>query len=78
MINLSPEDFPFPVKFFHALTGHVYVKPVNNLSPFSDNQEKIIINLIELRGYGWVKNRVKANFTLEPIKIGYGFRIYSK
>lgn len=76
--NLTPELFPFPVKIVHALTGHIYIRPLNNLKPFTENQEKFIENYVNSLNLGVVRNKVKGNFTTEPTKQGYGFRVYSK
>lgn len=76
--KLTAEVFPFPVKIIHASTGHIYIRPLNNLNPFTQDQEKFIEDYLNSLQIGVVRNKVKSNFTTEPTKQGYGFRIFSK
>jgi hypothetical protein len=76
--KLESESFPFPVKIIHALTGHIYIRPISNLKPFTEYQEKFIEDYINSCNLGIIRNKVKSNFTTEPTKQGYGFRIYTK
>lgn len=76
--QLEENQFPFSVKIFHAQTGHVYIRPVNNLKPFTDEQELEIVKILDLLEIGAVRNTVKANFTTAPTKNGFGFRIFQK
>jgi len=74
---LKESHFSFPVKIIHSYnTGHIYVRPVSNLKPFTNEEEGIIIETLSKLGIGVVRNTVKSNFTTVPIKIGFGFRIF--
>jgi hypothetical protein len=73
---LDEKDFPFPVKIVHTMTGHIYVRPINNIKPFSNSQETEIKNILSTLNINAVRNRVLANFTTKEIPSGYGFRIY--
>jgi len=58
-------------------TGHIYIRPYSNLLPFSDTDECEILEVLGKLGIGAIKQNVKRDFTTEPIKAGYGFRLYS-
>lgn len=76
--QVNPTHFPFPVKISRALTGHIYIRPVNNLSPFSAQEENEIVKILAAFGIGTIKNTVKSNFTTTEIKAGFGFRIFQR
>ena len=68
--------FDFPVKINHSNTGHIYIRPKNNLKPFSaEQEEKIVLTLAKI-GIGCIRNRVTSNFQEVRTEIGFGYRIY--
>lgn len=73
---LKAERFPIPVKIFHSNTGHIYVKPVSNLKPFTEDDEEVIIEVLGNIRLNTVRSKVNSNYTLSPIEKGYGFRVY--
>ena len=78
--TITESDFNnLPIKINHVKnTGHIYIRPKNNLKPFTPEQEKEIINICNNLNIGTIKNKVLYNFTCEPIPDGYGFRLYQK
>lgn len=78
--TIKESDFNnLPVKINHVKnTGHIYIRPKNNLKPLTHNQEQEIINICNNLNIGTIKNKVLNNFTSEPIPNGYGFRLYQK
>lgn len=74
--DLTEKEFPFPVKINHAITGHIYVRPISNIKPFSNSEEDEIVKILSKLEIKTIRNRVKPNFTVEETKAGYGFRIF--
>ena len=84
MPNLHPSKvtngiFPFALRTVHdPNTGHIYIRPVNNLIPFSAEQDTAITRVLAGQGIGVVRKFVKGDFTETPIDNGYGFRIFEQ
>jgi len=57
-------------------TGHVYIRPVSNLKPFSDDDESVITEILKSNGIGIIRNRVLRNFTVASTQKNYGFRLF--
>jgi hypothetical protein len=78
--TITESDFGnLPIKIVHnKITGHIYIRPLNNLKPLTEDQEESIKNICHSLGIGTIRNKVLANFTHESTKTGYGFRLYEE
>jgi hypothetical protein len=76
--TIKESDFlPIEVRIIHSTnTGHIYVRPKDNLHPFSEEQEEDILDICYSKNIGTVRNRVTSNFRVKETKPGYGFRLF--
>jgi hypothetical protein len=76
--TITESDFGnLPIKIVHSkTTGHIYIRPKNNLKPLTDEQEQEIIDICNDLNIGTIRNKVLSNFTTEKTQIGFGFRLY--
>jgi hypothetical protein len=77
--KITEKDFPnINCKIVHADTGHIYVRPMNNFKPFTDDEENTIKVICAKLNIGTIRNRVTALFETVPTRSGYGFRIFER
>jgi len=69
-------ELDFPFKVISSSTGHFYIRPMNNLKPFSQSEENNILDALSQFGYWGIRNTVLKNYSTKETEIGYGFRVF--